>query len=230
VPVEDQLVLPPDEVAERHVGARVARTRDEHLLAVFGLADVERRGRQVDDQLRAGEREVGRRRAGLPHVLADRRADQDVAVLQQEEVVPRREVAVLVEDAVVGQETLAVDRLDLARRAYRARVVEVAVEVRSADQRRDSARGACDLVERALGGADEPGAQEEVFGRISGDCELREEDEIRMGLLRLLQPAEDALAVAVEVADDGVDLGERESHRCSLGFRLSVENVASEAW
>ena len=63
VPVEDELVLPADEVAEREVRAGVAGACHEHLLAVLGLADVERRGREVDDQLRAREREIRRGRA-----------------------------------------------------------------------------------------------------------------------------------------------------------------------
>ena len=37
-----------------------------------------------DDQLRAGEREVGRGRARLPDVLADRRPDERLAELEQE--------------------------------------------------------------------------------------------------------------------------------------------------
>ena len=92
-----------------------------------------------DEQLGAGEREVGRRRAGLPHVLADRQADERVAELEQQQVARRREVAVLVEDAVVRQEALAVDGLHLAVGADRAGVEEVAVEVGDADERDDAA-------------------------------------------------------------------------------------------
>ena len=76
VAVEDQLVLAADRVAERDEARVVARARDEHLLALAVLADVERRGGDVGDELRAGEREVGRGRAGLPDVLADRRPDE----------------------------------------------------------------------------------------------------------------------------------------------------------
>ena len=64
---------PPTSVAEGDEARVVARADAEHLLALAVLADVERRGGDVDDELRAGEREVGRRRAGLPDVLADRR-------------------------------------------------------------------------------------------------------------------------------------------------------------
>ena len=89
-----------------------------------------------------------------------------LAVLEQEEVAARGEVAVLVEDAVVRKEALAVERLHLAGRAHGAGVVEVAVEVRDADEGDDAARLLRDLRERALRGADEARAQEQVFGRV----------------------------------------------------------------
>ena len=76
-------------------------------------------------------------------------------MLEQEEVTSRREVAVLVEYAVVGKEPLAVERLHLAGRAHGARVVEVALEVRSAQERDDAAHLAGDRAQRLLGGADE---------------------------------------------------------------------------
>ena len=85
VPVEEQLVLAADEVAEGEVGRVVPRPRDQHLLAVLGLADEVRRGGEVDEQLRAGEREVGGGRPRLPDVLADRRPDQDLAVPEQDQ-------------------------------------------------------------------------------------------------------------------------------------------------
>ena len=113
--VEDELVLTADEVAERQVRRVVPRPGDEHLLAVLGLADVERRGGEVHDQLRAGEREIGRGRAGLPDVLADRRADEHVAAAEQDELAAGGEVAVLVEDAVVGEDSACDRRLAAPR-------------------------------------------------------------------------------------------------------------------
>ena len=214
--VEDQLVLPADRVAERDVRRAVARARAEHLLALTVAQQVERRRGDVHDQLRSGEREIGRGRARLPHVLADRHADQRVAVLEEIEAVARREVAELVEDAVVRQEALPHERLHLAARADGSGVVEVAIEMRRADDGDDPARGAGDLLERLLGRAHEAGAQQQVLRRVAGDGELGEEDEIRRTPLRLLEPVEDQRAVAGEVADDGVDLGERDPHRFVL--------------
>ncbi len=84
VAVEDELVLASHEVAEREVGGVVARSSDEHLLAVLRLAAVVRRRREVDEERRAGERQVGGGRARLPDVLADRGADDDLAEPKQQ--------------------------------------------------------------------------------------------------------------------------------------------------
>ena len=133
-------------------------------------------------------------------------------MLEQEEVVAGREVAVFVEDAVVREEPLADESLDLAAGADRARVVKVAVEVRGADERDDSARGPRDLGERLLGCANEARPEQEVLRRIARHRELREDHQVGARALRLLEPVEDQRAVAVEVADDRIDLGEREPH------------------
>ena len=211
--VEDELVLAADEVAERQVGGVVARPGDQHLLAVLGLADVERRGGEVDDQLRTGEGEIRRRRAGLPDVLADRGADEHVAAAEQHELSAGGEVAVLVEDAVVRKEVLAVDASQLPVSEHGACVCEVAIEERAADERGDPLRRGGDLVERGAGGLDEARAEEQVLGRIPCDRELGEDDEVGSGGAGLTDRIDDQRAVAGKIADDGVELREREPHR-----------------
>ena len=185
------------------------------------------------------EREIGRRRAGLPHVLADRGPDEHVAEAQQHEVATRGEVAVLVEDAVVGEEVLPVDGHHPAVCADGAGVCQVAIEERHADQRDGRRAGPGDLVERPRGGLDEARAQEQVLGRVAGDRELGKHDEVCTCGLRLAQMVEHAIAVAVEVADDGVQLGQRDPHGAILVltgcerqrtcFRLIVANVTLPA-
>ena len=81
-------------------------------------------------------------------------------------------------------------------------------------------RRARDLLERLLGGAHEAGAKQQVLGRVAGHRELREEDEIGARALRLLDAVEDQRAVAVEVADDRVDLCERDPHAFQTISRL----------
>ena len=219
--VEDQLVLAADRVAEREEARVVARAHAQHLLALAVLADVERRRRDVRDQLRAGQREIGRGRPRLPHVLADRRADDHVSEAKEIEVVAGSEVPVLVEDAVVREVALAVDAAHLAVCEDEARVEEVGVEIRRADERGHAVGRLRDLLDRVPRGTHETGAEEQVLGRVTGDAELREEHEIGVRVTGSAEPLDDAVCVAVDVADDAIDLSEGQSHRFSpLGRKL----------
>ena len=98
-------------------------------------------------------------------------------------------------------------------RANGARVVEVAVEVGEADERGKPARVAGELAQGLRRGTDEARPQQQVLRRVAGDRQLGEEDEVSPGGARLVQALEDLFAVAVEIADGRVDLGESESHR-----------------
>ena len=58
-----------------------------------------------------------------------------------------------------------------------------------------------------------PGPEEQILGRIPRDGELGEEDEVGSGGARLADRVDDERPVPGEIADDGVDLREREPHR-----------------
>ena len=210
--VEDQLVLRPDGVHEHDPAGVVPGSRRQHLLALGALADVERGRRDVGDDMCSGQGEVGRGRSGLPDVLADGRPDKRLAAAKEHEAPAGLEVPILVEDPVVGKELLAIHRLHLAVDADRAGVEKVAIEVRRAHERRDAPRRGGDLLQRACRGLQEARAQEEVLRRIARDGELREEHEVGAARPGLFESGEDAIAVAVEVADDRVDLGESKTH------------------
>ncbi len=213
MPVEDELVLRADRVAERDVAGVVARPRAEHLLAVAVLAHVEGRGGDVDEQLRARPRQVGRR-PRLPQVLAHGEPGRNAADRVDNRLVPRLEVALLVEDAVVRKEPFVDDRLHLALGADIQGVEEPPLhDVRSAHHEHESVRSRGDLVERPGRCSQEPGPQEEILGRVAGSRQLREEGKVRAGLLHLLEPLEYECPVSVQVADHGVDLRQREPHQ-----------------
>ena len=174
-----------------------------------------------------GEREIRRGRPGLPDVLADRRADEHVAAAEQDELAAGGEVAVLVEDAVVREVVLAVHASQLAVREHGARVREIAIEERAADERGDPLRRGGDLVERGAGGLDEARAEEQVLGRIARDGELGEEDEVGPGGACLTDRVDDERPVAGEIADDGVELREREPHRTAAMFLTARHKLHS---
>ena len=121
---------------------------------------------------------------GLPDVLADGQADAQVAELDQPAAVARLEVALLVEDAVVGQEHLAVDRLYAAAGEHGAGVVDVVGELWEADQRHDPVGRGGDPLERRARVGEEVLLEQQVLGRIAGHRELGEQDQLRRPLRR----------------------------------------------
>ena len=74
----------------------------------------------------------------------------------------------------------------------------------AADEHGRAARLARDRLDAFLGGADEARAEQEVLGRVAGHGELGKEDEVGGVRLRVVEPLEDQLPVAVEVADNGL--------------------------
>ena len=76
---------------------------------------------------------------------------------------------------------------------------------------------------------DERAPQHQIFGRVAGEHHLGEGDEMRAALGRVLRPGDDVVCVAVEVADDRVDLGEGEAqlrHVDQLKPRLASVGAA----
>ena len=182
--VEDELVLPADEAAERDGREVVARALGEHPLAPQPLARVKRRGGDVHDQPRARERLVRQRRAGLPDVLADRQADRDAVDLDRRAARAGLEVAQLVEDAVVGQVDLAVARLHGAVGEDRGSVVDVLRALGVADDRDDAGRLRGEALQRRSRVGEEVLLEQQVLRRVAGQRELREADELRAGVAR----------------------------------------------
>ena len=213
VAVEDQLVLPADQRAERDRRERVRGALRDHPLAAQALADLVGRRGDVDDQRRAGERLVALGHARHPDVLADREADLHAVDLDGAAGRrPRLEVAHLVEDAVVGQMDLAVDALHRAVGQHGRRVVDVVGALREADDRDDVLGVGGDPVDRVAHGGQEVLLEQQVLGRVAADGELGEQHEACAALARGRDAVADLALVAGDVADHGVHLAERDPH------------------
>ena len=89
--------------------------------------------------------------ASVPDVLADVDADAHAADVVDRARVARLEVAVLVEDAVVGQVHLVVDVDQLAVVDDGRGVVDVLVRVHEADDQRDAGAALHDGIEGVAG-------------------------------------------------------------------------------
>ena len=184
----------------------------EHALAGGELARVVGRAVDVDDDLRAGLPLQGHGAEGVPDVLTDVHADGDAADGVDGADAAGAEVAVLIKDAVVGQVDLVVDAHELAVAGEGGGVVDlVALAVHKADDDGDAPGGGDDLIEGGEVVADEGGLEEQVLGRVAGEHELGEGDEVGLPLAGLLDAAQDDAGVAGDVADGGVHLRQGQS-------------------
>jgi hypothetical protein len=145
----------------------------------------------------------------------------------------RREDPELVEDAVVGQVVLGVPGHHLAavkdgggvlrpalRDEHAGPLVRVAlrgvgpVEVSDDHGELTEAVGVQvvrELCQRRPAGLDETGAQREVLDGVPGEHHLGEGSDVRTGVVRRRRPLPDQGGIAGEVAERGVDLGQREA-------------------
>ena len=212
VAVEDQLVLAAHGVDPGHERAVVGGAPADHLLARPPLAVVVRRAVDVDQKLRAVVRLPGHRPGGKPAVLTNREADARAVELEDGAAVTGLEIALLVEDAVVGQEDLVEDGLDLAVVEERRRVEDVAVLIDEPDHSRDASGGSRDPLQLREVVAHERGLEDQVFRRVAGKHKLGEADEVGAGPPSPLDPVHDQPGIAGKIADSRVDLRERDPH------------------
>ena len=213
--VEDELVLPAHLVHIGDVAVGVFGSGRHHALALAVPAAEVGRAVRDDDELSPPGRLGGDGALGTPHVLADRDPHLDPCHLEQREGGGAGgEVALLVEDGVVRKEALLIDPLHLPAGAERRGVVEIALGIDEADDGGAASCAGGHLVERSPVGGDKPGLQHEVLGRVAGDGQLREDDDVAPRCFGIVVGGEDPLHVAVEVADHGVQLGEPDPDSC----------------
>ena len=221
VAVEYEFILTADEPAERYVDAVLSRALGKQLFPFGALTGLVWRCRDVDDQPRARRGLGGGGRAGHPEVLAHRQTDALGADVDHRRLIARREVALFVEHAVVGQVDLAVGRPDSPVGEDRRRVVQPpGRRLGKADECGDTSHLLRQLIERSAHVAQEALAQQQVLGGIAGECELAEQDQLGAGVARGEHAVAYALRVARDVADRGVHLAERQAHlsECRLAW------------
>ena len=131
------------------------------------------------------------------------------------------EVARLVEDVVGRQQRFEVPAEDRRVAEQRGRVVQrpagrPAVDLGVADDRVNGVAVGRELGDGLTLAFDEAGLEQQVLGRVAGDRELGEDDELAAGVLGLADAVPVLFEVPVEVADGRVDLGERDPHAPTL--------------
>ena len=206
--VEDELVLAADEVRVDDGDRSVGRPGRQHGFAFGEALRVIRRRVEVDDQLCATGGLDENRAGRAPGVFTDRDADLHSGHIEQRQrLVGHDEVTLFVEHCVVRQYLFAVHAHDAPVCAHCRCVVQVAAGLRESDHRRRTAGASRELFQRLRGLGNERRAQQQVFGRVPGHRELREDDEIAPGGLGFVVRLEHPGGIPLEVADDDVQLG-----------------------
>jgi len=226
--VEDQLVVAADGVAVDDRALHALRGVLDQLGAHRTLALVPGTRGKVQDQVAAGGREgldrvgatVEQARADrgmIPDVLADRQADATSFKFHDSGLGGGLKIAVLVKDVVRGKQGLARHGQDLSLLAEGRRVQERAAKAgligdHGAKDGGNLANEGEDLAQGFLHVADKALLQEQVTGRISAEHQLGKNDQLGAASHEGLVGLDDLAAVASQVSDDGVDLGESDAH------------------
>ncbi len=188
----------------KDIGRETARRlRGAEQRALVRLADHDVGGRQVAEDQRSGERAARRGRGGDPEVLADLGVKDEVREVGcgEEEIHAegnrgprerhleagharaRREPAVLVVLAIVGQERLGNDTQDRAAREDHRAVVEALVAAHRSPDDADQlhvARGLYETAQCGLHPVEQGVLEQQVVDRIGAQPQLGEECQVRM--------------------------------------------------
>jgi hypothetical protein len=210
--VEDQFVLAAHLVDIDEGQAAFDHPLHAELDANVGLADLVGRAVGHQQDLAAG---LGNAfdDVGRPHVLADRHAEAHAVEDQRTRHRAGREDALLVEHAVVGQIDLVALADDLALVEADDGIVQlVAFAPRRGDEQRRSAvqRVGAQRLDRIVAALLERRLQHQVLRRIAREHQFRGQHQLGALLLRFGACRPHLGEVAVDIADRGIELGERD--------------------
>ena len=217
--VEDEFVLAADFVQINQRQRAFAHARNRDLQAFVLLAAPIGRTVRHDEKLGAG---LGETFDDLlaPDVLADRHADAHAAKDDRPRRPPGGKDALFIEDAVIRQIDLEADGFDPA--LVEQRIGIVAKAVLGPGQADEGGRAAIggrprNLFESGAAGFLEGRFQDEILGRIAGEEQFREDDEIGAHRRRLGAGAQDGRRIGGNIADGAADLGESDDEAVGRG-------------
>jgi hypothetical protein len=203
---------PSDAVGVDEGKTRFARSSADLLAPRLLLPCVIRRTVRDDDHLRACLLRLPRG-SRKPDVFADDESDLRTLDVDDTRGVARLEVALLVEDRVVWQELLAVDRADAAVSEHRNGVVaRAAVTLGETDDDRRAAHARRQRSQFARARIQKRRPQKQVLGRIAAQRKLGRDHEARAGALGLAGGREDGAGVPAQVSQHLIQLCDGDLH------------------
>ena len=219
--VEDQLVLAAHLVAVDQRQPRLGDAGHAEIDPVVRLVGLEGRAVQDHEDLGAGFLEAFGHVLG-PHVLAHHHPQAHAAEGDRPGQGAGPEHPLFVEHAVVRQIVLVAHRGDLAVLEQHGGVVEPAILAPGRAERHGRAAVAGldrEAFDRRLHAVLEERLEDQILGRIAAQHQLAEDDEIGVRARGLLARLQDLGGVAVDIAQDRVDLGDGDGE--AVGHRMA---------
>ena len=209
--IENQLILTTDQIGVNRRNTSCSDTFAQHfdaLLLLFEMA-----GRGIKDEQKLGTcrmRHFGS--AFFPDVGTDVDTAANTTQRHDTGFGARLEIPLLVENVVVGQAHLAVNRNFPAIFDNGCRVVASTIRrLGMADNKGNTFNPTGQIIQRASASPVEVRAQQQVFRRITAQRQFRRQQYLRAAGFRLGSAFNDTFDVARQVTDGGVELGNGES-------------------
>ncbi len=133
----------------------------------------------------------------MPDVLADIDANGDSTVGEYEKLSPGLKISPLIEDPIVGETHLMIDRFQFPVMDQGCRVINVILSINKAHQERDRFRGHDYLLETFQVGINKTGHQEKILGGVTGDCQFGEGKEVHTHLSSIVDVLDDLSRVSL---------------------------------
>ncbi len=181
--VEHQLVLATDHIHIKQRNASFRNPRANRFFSIHLHTNFIRRAVDRDHALGTGAAAASHWPA-LPDVFADSQPQTDAVDFENGCVFARREIAFLIEHAVVRQDLLAIvaDRVTVQEHATTV-VNLIVVVLGKADQNRDAEQLVSNFSHGVLYTMAQSRVEQEVLRRIATDAELGKDNEIRTMLV-----------------------------------------------
>jgi hypothetical protein len=236
-PIEHKLILPPYLVDVDQWHLPFQDTLPHHLTALTNLVEVVGRTIDVDHDLGASGCSLGHG-VGLPQVFAYAESHAHPRNIQDQWLGTTFEVALFVKDLIVGQPLLFVGAKNATMINYRQHVVLaacLATRVTHYQTGRQCRR--TNALQCMLDAAIQTGTQQEIFGRVSGQHQLRKHDHARPMLCKgLTCTLQQEVSIAVYIANQGIELGHHHGESrggCShvrVSPRIRPELAGLQGW
>ena len=212
--IKDQLILPPHQIAIQHrqpgfpaTGLHLGKT----LIRFVGTI----RGRiQIQHQVRTGLLQLDCR-AIVPDVFTDGDAQRPALDIKGADIHARLKIALFIKYPVIGQMLLEIlmTGAGLTGKHHAGRITAMPIAHRRIAQHHGHRNRRTNVGQRRINPAVQAGTQQQVFRRVTGEHQLREQYKVRaQQSARFVCRGNNALGVPFDIAHQRVLLGHNNSH------------------